>query len=148
MSLEDDVVYRLRLAEGFLIEAREDMGLARWRSCADNSQLSVENAAKAALASLGPVGRTHNPAGVLQTALDERRFPSSMRASVERLTECARELGPGVHIRSDYGDEGTRRTPWELFDETAAGEALALAEEAIALARVICAPEAEQSTDD
>ncbi len=34
--------YRLNLAEGFLLEAREDIQLKRWRSCVDNSQLAVE----------------------------------------------------------------------------------------------------------
>lgn len=51
--------YRLKLAQGFLNEARQDVGLGRWRSAVDNAQLAVENAAKAVLALLGPVGRTH-----------------------------------------------------------------------------------------
>lgn len=61
MQVTNEVRYRQRLAEGFLGEARQDVELRRWRSCIDNSQLAVENAAKAALALLGPVGRTHNP---------------------------------------------------------------------------------------
>ena len=40
-------------------------------------------------------------------------------------------------MKSDYGDEETRQTPWELFDESRAKEALALAEEAVSLARQI-----------
>src|SRR5262249_28412641 len=96
-----------------------------------------ENAAKAALATLGPVGRTHNPAAILQIALDEDRFPPELKEHVGRLTECARQLGPAVHIRSDCGDENTRQTPWELFDEPAARQALALAGEAVSLARGI-----------
>jgi hypothetical protein len=31
---DDEIRYRLRLAEGFLKEARQDSGLGRWRSCA------------------------------------------------------------------------------------------------------------------
>lgn len=69
MQVTDEARYRLRLAEGFLQEARQDIALQRWRSCVDNSQLAVENAAKAALAFLGPVGRTHNPATLLRQAL-------------------------------------------------------------------------------
>jgi HEPN domain-containing protein len=69
MPIPQEARYRLNLAEGFLLEAREDMGTKRWRSCVDNSQLAVENAAKAMLALLGPVGRVHHPAVLLQRAL-------------------------------------------------------------------------------
>lgn len=137
MSAEEDIAYRFRLAQGFLDEERQDMGLGRWRSCVDNSQLAVENAAKGALALLGPVGRTHNPAGVLRQELAAGRFPGAARAHVERLAECAELIGPEVHIRSDYGDEDTRRTPWELFAEPDARDALSVAEEALGLARLI-----------
>jgi hypothetical protein len=40
-------------------------------------------------------------------------------------------------VKSDYGDEETLQTPWELFDEGRATEALALAEESVGLARQI-----------
>lgn len=52
----------LKLANGFLEEARQDMTLQRWRSVMDNVQLAIENATKSALAVIGPVGRTHQPA--------------------------------------------------------------------------------------
>jgi len=58
MQVTEETRYRLRLAEGFLIEAQQDAGWERWRSCADNSQLAVENAAKAVLAMLSS-GRAH-----------------------------------------------------------------------------------------
>ena len=41
--------YRFKLAQGFLVEARQDVDLERWRSTVDNAQLAVENAAKAVL---------------------------------------------------------------------------------------------------
>jgi HEPN domain-containing protein len=66
MNIPPEVGYRLRLAEGFLVEAQQDHDLRRWRSCVDNSQVATENAAKTALAVLGPVGRTHNPAVLLR----------------------------------------------------------------------------------
>jgi HEPN domain-containing protein len=127
--------YRLSLAEGFLHEARQDLDLARWRSCVDNSQLAIENAAKTALALLGPLGHTHNPAVLLRKALQEGRFPQDARARVERITECARFLGPDIHAQSDYGDEAAWKTPWELFSEADAKQALGLANEAVRLAR-------------
>jgi len=42
-------LYRLKVGRGFLAEASEDLQLKRWRSAVDNSQLAVENAAKAVL---------------------------------------------------------------------------------------------------
>ena len=54
MDSERDVDFRLRLADGFLGEARDDVTRARWRSCVDNAQLAVENAVKAVIARFVP----------------------------------------------------------------------------------------------
>mgnify|MGYP000198848194 CR=1 FL=1 len=133
----DSALYRLRVAEGFLDEARQDMSLRRWRSVMDNAQLAVENAAKTVLALLGPVGRTHNPTPLLQQALRDGRLAISAPERVERLAELAGLLGFDVHVQTDYGDEMAGHTPWELFGETDARQALAMAEEAVSLAREI-----------
>lgn len=141
MQVTEETRYRLRLAEGFLEEACQDFASRRWRSCVDNSQLAVENAAKAVLSLLGPVGRTHNPAVLLRQALDASRYPhphpQSIFQQVERLAECAELLGPDIHARSDYGDESEWRTPWELFDESDAQQALSLAEESVRIAKQV-----------
>lgn len=129
-----DARYRVRLAEGFLGEARQDIQFGRWRSCVDNSQLAAENAGKAPLALLGPAGRTHAPAALLRRGAEAGRFRQGIRARVERLAELTEQLGWDVHMGSDYGDETTGRTPWDLFDEAYARRALDLAEEAVALA--------------
>ena len=126
--------YRLRLAKGSLDEASQDIDLNRWRSALNNSQLSVEHAAKAVLALLGPVGRTHNPAVHLREALEKDHFSPAQAPSVQALTEKSELLGPDVHIQTDYGDEVGGLTPWELFDESDARQALTLAEEAVTLA--------------
>jgi len=120
--------YRLRVAQGFLSEARQDMGLGRWRSVMDNAQLAVENAAKAVLALLGPVGRTHRPAPLLRQALHDGILVVPGPDRVERLAELAELLGFDVHVQTDYGDEMAGRTPWELFDEADARQAPAMAE--------------------
>lgn len=130
--MSDELIYRLRLARGFLEEAEQDLGLGRWRSCVDNSQLATENAAKAVLASLAPVGRTHNPALQLRGALDRGECTPAAAPLVDSLAECAELLGPDIHAQSDYGDEAGGRTPWELFDETAARRACQLARDAVA----------------
>src|SRR6266508_4130899 len=137
MHPQADAQYRVQLALGFLDEAHQDIQIQRWRSCVDNSQLAGENAAKAPLALLGPVGRTHAPATVLRRAMSAGRFSQDVRPDVERLAEVAEQLGWDVHMASDYGDEATRRTPWELFDETYAQQAIAQADEAVNLARRI-----------
>jgi HEPN domain-containing protein len=137
MTEKEQVSYRLKLAKGFLDEAHQDVDLRRWRSAVDNAQLSVENAAKAVLALLGPVGHTHNPAAVLLEALSQGSFPGENGERVRQLAEQAELLGSDVHIRTDYGDEPKGRSPWELFGEDDARQALATAERAAQLAEEI-----------
>ena len=139
MPAPEEVSYRLRLVLGFLEEASQDFNLGRWRSCVDDSQIVTENAANAVLALLGPVGRTHNPSLLLREALAEGEFPGEISPRVERLAECAELLGPDIHVQSDYGDEAGGRTPWELFDQDSARQALGLAGEATELARQLFA---------
>ena len=130
-----DAEYRLEVARGFLGEARQDVGLERWRSAVDNAQLAVENAAKAVLALMGPVGRTHSPAIPLRQVLRDGVLPDQQ--SLQRLIELAELMGPDVHIQTDYGDEMGGLTPWELFDEEDAQQSLAMAEEAVELAAAV-----------
>ena len=137
MTGHQDAEYRLKVAQGFLNEASQDVGLGRWRSAVDNAQLAVENSAKAVLSLLGPVGRTHNPAVPLQQALADGLFALAYRQPIRRLVELAELMGPDVHVQTDYGDEVGRRTPWELFDQSDAQQALAMAEEAVGLAQTL-----------
>lgn len=130
-----DAKYRFRIAQGFLEESRQDIALTRWRSAVDNAQLATENAAKAVLALVGPVGRTHQPALLLREALQV--FSPSHQQYVEKLSEQAEMLGFDVHVQTDYGDEMEGITPWELFNEDDARSALAIAEEAVRLAQLI-----------
>lgn len=137
MTENEQVAYRLKLVRGFLDETRQDVTLQRWRSAVDNAQLSVENATKAVLALLGPVGRTHNPAVLLRQALDQGAFAEENSERVQQLAEQAELLGPAIHIQTDYGDEPGGRSPWELFGEDDARQALATAERAAQLAEEI-----------
>lgn len=129
--------YRLTLARGFLNEAQQDISLKRWRSAVDNAQLSIENSAKAVLALLGPVGRTHQPAVFLRQAVQSETFPTDENIKVNRLAELSELLGPDVHIQTDYGDETLGQTPWELFDGDDAEQAVNMAVEALSLAQAI-----------
>jgi len=118
-----DAEYRLRLARGFLAEAEEDFRLSRWRSCVDNSQLALENAAKAVIARFGPIPRTHDVGGTLTDQLERGLVPPGFRSRVETLRDLSQELGFEEHIRSDYGEEARGITPWELFGEPEARHA-------------------------
>ena len=138
----ESTLYRLKIAQGFLDESRQDVQLGRWRSAVDNAQLAVENSAKAVLSLAAPVGKTHNPAPQIRETLSKGYFPAEIPESgdtsfPERLAECAEQLGFDVHIQTDYGDETGRLTPWELFDEEDAREAQILAQEAVDLADTI-----------
>lgn len=132
--------YRLKLARGFLEEARQDLTLKRWRSVMDNAQLAVENAAKGALSRIGPVGRTHQLGPLLREAMQQERFPKAQHEKVTQLAELAETLGPDLHIQTDYGDEAGGLTPWELFDEADAQQAFAMAENAVNLAESLEKP--------
>jgi HEPN domain-containing protein len=93
-----------------------------------------ENAAKAGLALIGPVGRTHTPSILLRRLMADGHFVGSLRPRAERLAECAELLGPDLHPSSDYGDEHSGRTPWELFGEEDAQNAVSIAGDAVATA--------------
>jgi len=135
--MTDSQEYRLKLATGFLKEAGQDLNLRRWRSAMNHAQLAVENAAKAILAWIGPVGRTHHPAPLLREAMQRGTFSKTQQPAVERLAELAELLGVDIHIQNDYGDEAGGLTPWELFDEADAKQALGMAEEAVHLAQTV-----------
>ncbi|CAN5169328.1 hypothetical protein BH24ACT19_BH24ACT19_04450 [soil metagenome] len=125
--------YRLELARGFLEEARQDADLGRWRSTVAHAQLAVENAGKTALVLFGWFGRTHNPATQVRRLISEGHFDTVLSERLERLAELAELLGPEIHVQTDYGDEAEGRTPWELFGEEDARQALAISEEAVSL---------------
>lgn len=132
-----DAQYRLKVAQGFLEESREDMGLKRWRSAVDNAQLATENAAKAVLALVVPLGKTHNPAHPLRKAVQESLFPEEYRALVEQLATLSETLGFDIHVQTDYGDEVEGLTPWEIFGEEDAQQAITIADETVKLAMKI-----------
>ena len=122
--------YRLNVAQGFLAEARQNLAARQWRAAVEHCQLAVENAAKTALALLGPVPRTHDPGTTLHRVLEQGRFPEAVRPEVERLIALAGELGADIHIAISYGDEDALLTPWDLFDESDARRAFEFANEA------------------
>jgi len=132
-----DAQYRLKVAQGFLEESRQDTGIQRWRSAVDNAQLATENAAKAVLAVVVPLGKTHNPAPLLRRAMKDNLFTEDFRPFVEQLAVLSETLGFDIHVQTDYGDEIEGLTPWEIFEEEDAQQALLTAEGALNLAAKI-----------
>ena len=124
MNSNKDVEYRLKLAGGFLEEAEEDFKLKRWRSCVDNSQLSVENAGKAILTLFGVSPKTHEPAKHLSLIVKDDTIPEEIRSMIKNILPDFLTLGLEEHFMTDYGDESTYTLPWELFDEETAIMAL------------------------
>jgi len=116
--------YRLRLAEGFLDEARQDWELRRWRACVAHAQLSVENALKAIIACFVPLAKTHDPGRTLLRLMEKQQIPPQAHGTLKDIVEEARLLGPQVHVQTDYGDEFAGQTPWELFTQEDAELAL------------------------
>ena len=124
MNVLDLVQYRLRLAQGFLTEAEQDFTLERWRSCVDNSQLVVENAGKSVLALFGIAPKTHDPAQQIAQILRTHVLSTETRERIQQLLPELLALGSQEHFLTDYGDEVSLKLPWELFDKTAALDAL------------------------
>jgi HEPN domain-containing protein len=147
MDSEQDVNFRLRLAEGFLREAEEDLTLSRWRSCVDNAQLAVENAVKAVLARYGPVPKTHEVSRPLANLQRLEDLDAAVKEKLTALQELAEQLSYEDHIRSDYGEEATFKTPWELFDQDDAQEAVQVARQTLTLAKEILQGSEETDTE-
>jgi len=148
VNWSDHARYRLELAEGFLSEARQDLDLARFRSCVSNAQLSIKNAAKTVIALFGPVGKTHEPWRELKALLAEEVVPQVLGEQVERLAAIAARYGLKEHFLTDYGDETQFLSPWRLFGQEDAAEALETAETCFALAQGIGSRWLKAPTDE
>lgn len=129
--------YRLELAEGFLKEAKDDYTSRRYRSCVDNSQLSIENSAKAVLAYFGPLEKTHNPSEALNNLLARQVLSDILEEKIRQLALLASQYGMREHFLTDYGDEVQRISPWKLFSEEDAKKAKETAETCYDIARQI-----------
>lgn len=137
MNFKEDAEYRKRLAKGFLDEARLNLEQHLWRSCVDNSQLSIENSGKMIIALFEPVEKSHNPSHQLRRLVEQKRLREIFKAQVEEITVILDQFGIEEHFLTDYGDETTRTDPWSLFDEKDAREGFAMAERCYHLAEEI-----------
>lgn len=133
MNSNDDITYRKKLAEGFLNEATQDFELQRFRSCVDNSQLSIENSVKTVLAHFGPVPWTHVPSANLTELINTQEFEDEMKILLVKLRDLSLSYGLREHFLTDYGDEEQKLSPWEIFSEQEAQLAVETATECFKL---------------
>lgn len=131
MNAPGEVSYRLALAKGFLAEAEQDITLERWRSCVDNSQLTVENVGKTALALFGVPPKTHDPVRQIAAFLREQTLPQEIQLVLQQMLPDLLALGQREHILTDYGDEQTFTLPWDLFTQQSAKDALQTAQRCV-----------------
>jgi HEPN domain-containing protein len=125
----------LKLAEGFLKEADQDLELERYRSCVDNAQLSIENSVKAVLFFFGPVVKTHSPAADLKQLIESKRIPGEIEDVLLNIVQKASGYGMKEHFLTDYGDETELLSPWEIFSREDAEKAKGSAVGCLALAK-------------
>jgi HEPN domain-containing protein len=137
VNFKADAEYRKRLAIGFLKEARLNFSYELWRSCVDNSQLSIENSGKMIIALFEPVEKTHHPSHQLKRIVDHKRLDDVFNPGTDELISILDRFGTEEHFMTDYGDETTRTDPWSLFNKEDAEEALAMSERCYSLAEEI-----------
>lgn len=137
MNSKDESRYRLELAEGFLAEAEQDFELSRWRSCVDNSQLAVENSGKTVVACFRPVEKSHNPAKQVVDLIDSGEINQKLIDDIKIMTPLLEKLGFEEHLKTDYGDEDTYRSPWDIFNKGDAAEALKIARKCVSIAKSV-----------
>lgn len=137
MNFREDSEYRFRLSKGFLTEARHNFEHELWRSCVDNSQLTVENCGKMIIAIFEPVEKIHNPSHQIKRLIGKRLTDSNLIQKVNDLVPIIENFSSEKHFMTDYGDEATKTDPWTLFGKEEAKEALELAEKAFKISESI-----------
>jgi HEPN domain-containing protein len=130
----DEVRYRYILAINYLRDANEAFNRGDWRGTVANAQLSAENAAKAVIAVYRVPSWSHDPSGELQELVD--RMPRELTDLVIELASIARRLAPEFG-RSTYGEPSMGLTPWDIYTQGDAENALGMAKRAVEIMKTI-----------
>jgi len=130
----DEVMYRYKLAINYLRDANEAFNRGDWRDTVANAQLSAENAAKAVIAVYRVPSWSHDPSGELQELVD--RMPRELADLVIELANIAKRLAP-EHGRSTYGEPSMGLTPWDIYTQGDAENALGMAKRAVEIMKAI-----------
>jgi HEPN domain-containing protein len=99
MKSREETAYRLRLAKGYIDEAKKLFDVGLWRACVGSCQLAVENACKVIIALFRPVVKTHEVSRLLLELLAEEEFTKEEIRSIERLIDYAKILGLKDRLR-------------------------------------------------
>lgn len=134
MTARDDSAFRLHMAATLTRKAREALDRGDWREAAMFARGAVEAAAKSVLACLVNVPRSHEPADLLDGALQQPGFPEALAEEARQLVDLWRGYGMEQHILLSYGDERNRIDPWSLVTEKHARMAVSDAEAAAGFA--------------
>lgn len=126
--------YRAKLATRYLAEAEEAFNRGNYRGVVASSQLSAENSAKAVIALFRMPSWSHDPSYELLEV--SSMLSSDLRKLAEELAEITRQLAP-EHGRATYGEPLRGLTPWDIYDEESASEALSKARRAKEIMKVI-----------
>ena len=130
----DEVRYRYKLAINYLRDADEAFNRGDWRGTVANAQLSAENAAKAVIAVYRVPSWSHDPSGELQELVD--RMSRELADLVIELANIAKRLAP-EHGRSTYGEPSMGLTPWDIYTQGDAENALGMAKRAVEIMKAI-----------
>jgi HEPN domain-containing protein len=140
VNSHQEALYRLKLAKGYVDESQRLADQQLWRASVSSAQLAVENAAKAVLALFRPVVKAHDLSNLLLDLIDEQTLERGAALKIEELARCASRLGFKEHILTDYGDELTFTSPWEIYSQEQAETALEIARESLGIAQEFVSP--------
>ncbi len=122
-----EVKYRYRLAIEQLERAEKLFSLKDWVGTVLNSQLAIENFAKAIIATIEVPTWSHDPSNQLNNLLSN--FPKELIEEIRELANMTREMAP-EHGRSTYGEPDAGLTPMDIYKENHALSALEKAKKA------------------
>ena len=124
LNPQSEVQYKVELATRYLKEAEEAIKRKDYRNTVASSQLCAENAAKAIIALYRIPSWSHDPSHELLEITPNLK--PKLRKLAEELAEIARKLAP-EHGRTTYGEPAKGLTPWDIYSEEDALEALTMA---------------------
>jgi len=143
LNPQSEVQYRVKLATRYLKEAEEAIKRKDYRNTVASSQLCAENAAKAIIALYRIPSWSHDPSHELLEITPNLK--PKLRKLAEELAEIARKLAP-EHGRTTYGEPAKGLTPWDIYSEEDAVEALTMARKAWKTMKTILKEQKPQTT--
>lgn len=134
LNPQKEVRYRVELAKRYLREAEEAIKRKDYRNTVASSQLCAENAAKAIITLYRIPSWSRDPSHELLEITPQLK--PELRKPAKELAEIARKLAP-EHGRAAYGEPTRGLTPWDIYGEEDALEALSMARRAWRIMKTI-----------